>query len=481
MRTITSKVARGEAQRRDGAGRGDTGRLALSAGGRESSRGIQPRGGARPTCVLANHPVSPLPRVAPRQGPAVPNFAGLALRSCPELRGNSGPAANGFWIQKCWWRGRVDLGYAAPERCISGAGKVRGMMNYRFAAAAITAAACGLLLSAGVSDPTTVAEAPIPDATGLVQTVSTAGGVDTNNPFFLSEGTNGRTCASCHVQATGWGISPPEVALRFLRTAGTDPIFRPVDGATCPSDDVSTVWARLRAYQLLLTKGLIRIELDVPANADFQVTAVDTPYACKDLNHISIYRRPLPATNLRFLTTVMWDGRESPAGRSLHDNLFSQSFDAIEGHAQGDPANPPSAATINSIVAFESSLYTAQVRDFRAWTHSTVARRAAIARGEAIFNRRPITITGVNGLNDALGLPAVAGTCTTCHNTPNVGDHSVAGPLNIGIADASRRTPDLPLYTVSCNNGETVQTTDLGRALVSGKCSDIGKFKGPIL
>jgi len=399
------------------------------------------------------------------------------------------------------------------------------MMNYRFAAAAIAAAACGLLLSAGVSDPTTVAEAPIPDATGLVQTVSTAGGVDTHNPFFLPEGTNGRSCSSCHVQATGWGISPPEVALRFLRTAGTDPIFRPVDGATCPSDDVSTVWERLRAYRLLLTKGLIRIEMDVPANADFQVTAVDTPYACNDLNHISIYRRPLPATNLRFLTTVMWDGRESPAGRSLHDNLFSQSFDAIEGHAQGDPANPPSAATVNSIVAFESSLYTAQVRDFRAgtldhagaqggplplvaqpfavgvnnldangqppdpdvftnyaaWTHSTVARRAAIARGEAIFNRRPITITGVNGLNDALGLPAVAGTCTTCHNTPNVGNHSVAGPLNIGIADASHRTPDLPLYTVSCNNGETVQTTDLGRALVSGKCSDIGKFKGPIL
>src|SRR6185437_8207424 len=48
-----------------GAGRGDTGRLALSSVGRESSSvlrtGIEPRCGSRPPCVLANHPVSPLP------------------------------------------------------------------------------------------------------------------------------------------------------------------------------------------------------------------------------------------------------------------------------------------------------------------------------------------------------------------------------------------------------------------------------------
>src|SRR6185437_12172082 len=35
--------------------------LALSSVGRESSRGIQPRCGSRPPCVLAMHPVWPLP------------------------------------------------------------------------------------------------------------------------------------------------------------------------------------------------------------------------------------------------------------------------------------------------------------------------------------------------------------------------------------------------------------------------------------
>jgi cytochrome c peroxidase len=40
----------------------------------------------------------------------------------------------------------------------------------------------------------------------------------------------------------------------------------------------------------------------------------------------------------------------------------------------------------------------------------------------------------------------------------------------------------LPLITVMCNTtGEVIQVTDVGRAMVTGKCADIGKFKGPIL
>ena len=40
----------------------------------------------------------------------------------------------------------------------------------------------------------------------------------------------------------------------------------------------------------------------------------------------------------------------------------------------------------------------------------------------------------------------------------------------------------MPLYTLRNNaTGETVQTTDPGRALITGKWADIGKFKGPIL
>ena len=39
-----------------------------------------------------------------------------------------------------------------------------------------------------------------------------------------------------------------------------------------------------------------------------------------------------------------------------------------------------------------------------------------------------------------------------------------------------------PFYTLKRNqSGETVQTTDPGRALITGKWADIGKFEGPIL
>ena len=60
----------------------------------------------------------------------------------------------------------------------------------------------------------------------------------------------------------------------------------------------------------------------------------------------------------------------------------------------------------------------------------------------------------------------------------SLGDHSVRA-----LTDAKRRTPDMPLYTLRNKQapGEIIQTTDPGRALVTGKWKDIGRFKGPIL
>jgi cytochrome c peroxidase len=48
--------------------------------------------------------------------------------------------------------------------------------------------------------------------------------------------------------------------------------------------------------------------------------------------------------------------------------------------------------------------------------------------------------------------------------------------------DESRRTPDMPLYTFRCiATGQEFKVTDPGRAMITGKCKDIGRFKGPIL
>jgi cytochrome c peroxidase len=118
-------------------------------------------------------------------------------------------------------------------------------------------------------------------------------------------------------------------------------------------------------------------------------------------------------------------------------------------------------------------------------------RREAIARGEELFNTTKIDITGVGGLNDALNQPNILGFCGTCHDTPNIGNHSVAGALNIGIADAGKNSPPaldiggLPVFTIWCTSGpvsgKVFEVTDPGRALITGKCVDIGKLKGPVL
>jgi cytochrome c peroxidase len=108
--------------------------------------------------------------------------------------------------------------------------------------------------------------------------------------------------------------------------------------------------------------------------------------------------------------------------------------------------------------------------------------REAVARGQAIFNTRAFTIANVRGLNDALGVPALSGTCTTCHDTPNVGNHSTSLPLDLGLTTPAMRTPDMPLYTFRHKTtGEVVKTTDPGRALITGKWQHMSLFKGPIL
>ena len=106
------------------------------------------------------------------------------------------------------------------------------------------------------------------DPSGLVATLQPSGPTQTSqNAFFENLGTNDRTCFTCHQPQNGWTVSAASVQARFYVSDGSDPIFRLVDGATCPSDDVSSTDAKLGAYSLLLQKGLFPIGLTVPPSA----------------------------------------------------------------------------------------------------------------------------------------------------------------------------------------------------------------------
>ena len=155
---------------------------------------------------------------------------------------------------------------------------------------------------------------PFADATGVISTYNVNGTIDERNPFFQNLGTNGRSCASCHVAGNAFGLSVQNVQARFAATSGTDPLFAGVDGANCPNATPGDP----ASHSLLLKNGLIRVSLPVPTNAQFTITAKIDPYGCasvKDLDSgqqiVSVYRRPLPTTNLRFLSAVMFDGRET--------------------------------------------------------------------------------------------------------------------------------------------------------------------------
>ena len=392
------------------------------------------------------------------------------------------------------------------------------------------------------------------DPGGVVSTVSSSGGIDLRGPFFQNLGTNGRTCFTCHQFSDAMTVSAAHVQARFDASQGLDPIFRTNDGSNCDHNiDVSTMAGRSAAYSLLRTRGLIRIALGVPATRDFEIVSVQNPYGCSDMTTVSVYRRPLPATNLNFLTAIMWDGRESSTQtgtqpitgatypQSLTFDLEHQALDATMGHAQGQP---PTAAQQQAIESFEDALFSAQAVDagagrlsaddarggpfalsrqafyvgindpvgldphnptpfsfntkifdlYDAWTDEDNPHRQAIARGQSIFNTRQFTITAVAGLNGATfsngvtGPQTIVSTCGICHDTPNVGNHSVAAPLNIGVADppGGRNVLDtsyLPVLKICQKPALTtcVTTTDPGRALITGQYADAGKFKGPVL
>jgi cytochrome c peroxidase len=418
---------------------------------------------------------------------------------------------------------------------------------------------------------------------GASETYSTiGGGINLTGPFFQSLGTNDRSCATCHQPSDAMSVAAANVQQRFDFTQGLDPIFRTNDGSNCNhSIDVSTLAGRSSAYSMLRTRGLIRVAIAVPANADYRVVSVNNPYGCNESDVISQYRRPLPATNLRFLSAVMFDGRESTpitgttkivydannALGALVSDLKHQSLDATTGHAQGDGSRPTPAEQ-QEIVNFEMALSTAQIIDndsgrldargatggpvllttqpffismnssvnplvptleqpgglstpgdgqfspaifnlFDAWASMPASSpRAAVARGQAIFNSKPIHITDVAGINDdasagglvAGGISSFTGTCGTCHDTPNVGNHSFPTPLDIGTGDPDPSNSNvnrggldiryLPSITVCkldlatnppspTSNCKT--TTDLGQALIDGKFDHVGKIKGPIL
>jgi|SoiMethySBSTD1v2_1073268.scaffolds.fasta_scaffold105756_3 hypothetical protein len=345
--------------------------------------------------------------------------------------------------------------------------------------------------------------------TGRSASFSTAGSVDLDGTFFQSLGSNGRSCGTCHLPSDGLTVSAGSAQAIFEQSAGLAPLFE-FDGQNCPGADRSTVEARRSASSLMLDRAVVRFNRALPPGAEFEIVAFEGTYCNPiDSTNLIVFRRPLPTTNFGALGTVLWDGLGNAIAPTPHDAIGLVAIGATLLHAQTSVV--PSPAQVAEMVGVMESLTTAQTFDnaakdltardalggpenlaslplggapgftiYDTWTDvpggGIEAARRSVARGQAIFDSRPIAITGVGGLADRTG------TCAGCHRVPNMGNTSGLSVLDIGISDASRRPADLPLYTLrNIATGATRQSSDPGRALVTGAWVDIGKFKVPNL
>lgn len=234
-----------------------------------------------------------------------------------------------------------------------------------------------------------------------------------------------------------------------------------------------------------------------------------------------------PATGLPVSGNIMWDGREP--------TLESQAINATLGHAQALRA--PTAAQVKQIVDYEKAVFVAQSHDnlagqltpgwlsagaqggpevlsqqlpsvtpfatYQSWPTTTgflaspsAKARASIARGQAVFNNKVINVDHVAGANDITLVPlprnpdgSVPLTCGACHgNIPGGTDPLPTGQRDIGVGGHAEAfggpapQADLPLFKLTCHApyqtvayGNVVITNDPGKALITGRCADIGR------
>ena len=147
---------------------------------------------------------------------------------------------------------------------------------------------------------------------------------------------NGRACATCHVPADGYSLSPATVQARWQRLqdrrrtnpAADDPLFRSID-ADDGRDD----------YTLLRTRALVKVRVPLPS----RVRLTDTP----EVTHVTLSRAVPPLSMLEHTAPYQQD-------RSM-STLEAQARAAIDAHLQ--PGSPPSDAYVSSLVYFERRLF----------------------------------------------------------------------------------------------------------------------------
>ena len=224
---------------------------------------------------------------------------------------------------------------------------------------------------------------PFPDDTGKIQSATAIQSLDGTNKFFdPSLGTNGQACVTCHQPDQAFTLNVDEIQAAFSSSGGSDPLFRLNDTADRPDADPSAP----DTFKLFLDMGIIRIGRPVPATADFTVEPQNTlrfgqlpnpndPQA-PGKTTLSLFRRPLVNTNVRFDSAVLWDGRASIA------DMRTQVKNAAKGLLL---ATTVLDADADDVAAFMLGVFTDQVFDTSAGRMGA-GNLAAAGATSGVFN-----------------------------------------------------------------------------------------------
>lgn len=148
-------------------------------------------------------------------------------------------------------------------------------------------------------------------------------------------GTNGRSCATCHVLEDHAVLNPAHVAAT-LASNPSDPLFNPID-ADDPTAPVPT-------YDHL-KKGLVRVILTLPENMDTLdpfTGLVNTPPDRK----IAVWRGVPTVENTAITAPYQFDGRKA--------TLQEQAQGAITAHSQGGTV---AQSDLDAIAAFQKDQF----------------------------------------------------------------------------------------------------------------------------
>jgi cytochrome c peroxidase len=282
---------------------------------------------------------------------------------------------------------------------------------------------------------------------------------------------NGRVCATCHVAADNFQLTPAHVEARFQALQARkrwdhhadDPLFRALD-----ADD------KKEDFTLLRQHALVRVVIPLPTDehGDKLVWPLDDPAA----NSVELYRATPTILNVALSAPYQYDGRFA--------TLQQQAAGALTGHSEVSGAT--SASFLDDIAAFQNARFS---------SFGVALLADALRRGLP-----PPVLDGPLDPVQQHGKAIFSRVCANCHGGPRMDEPMPELAAIVGLRDIALSKPvppfaaDLPFapspvqskvrrWAVRVPGQEPIVrlSSDPGEVLQTGKIENFNEFEIPSL